>query len=119
MFGDVLKKLDRSRDLLLQSANLAHFQESQEARILFAKEIEAMLSEKQNQRRLAVVEWLSSEPSSTIQHEEIRKIRDMLPQTTRWIFSQSQMLDWLKRADYTPGTFWLCGIPGAGTRSYI
>ena len=114
MFGDILKKLDRSRDLILQSANVAHFQKSQEARILFTKEMELLLDEKQNQRRIAITDWLSSEPSSAIQQQELRKIRAMLPQTTRWIFSRPQMSDWLKRTDYTPCTFWLCGIPGAG-----
>ncbi|KAH8587440.1 hypothetical protein B0O99DRAFT_747604 [Bisporella sp. PMI_857] len=114
MFGDILKKLDRSRDLVLQSANLAHFQDSQEARIRFSKEMEVLLDEKQNQRRIAIMDWLSAEPGSKIQHQELRKVRAMLPQTTRWIFSQPQMLGWLKRTDYAPCTFWLCGIPGAG-----
>lgn len=114
MFRDILKKLDRSRDLILQSANIAHFQESQEARILFTKEIEVLLDEKRNERRIAIMDWLSSEPSSIVQHRELRKIRAILPQTTRWIFSQPHMLDWLKHTDYTPSTFWLCGIPGAG-----
>ena len=114
MFGDILKKLDRSRDLILQSANVAHFQESQEARIRFTKVMELLLDEKQNQRRIAIMDWLSSEPSSAFQHRELQKIRAMLPQTTRWIFSQPQMLSWFKRNDCTPSIFWLCGIPGAG-----
>jgi len=114
IFGDILKKLDRSRDLILQSANIAHFQESQEARILFTKEMAVLLDEQHNQRRIAIMDWFSSETNSAIQHQELRKIRAMLPQTTRWIFSQPQMLGWLKHTDYTPCTFWLCGIPGAG-----
>jgi len=118
MFGDILKKLDRSRDLIFQSANVAHFQESQEARILFTKEMEILLDEKRNQRRIAIMDWLSSEPSFAIQHQELQNTRDMLPQTTRWIFSQPQMLRWLKRIDYTPCIFWLCGIPGAGMSRY-
>ncbi|KAH6670655.1 hypothetical protein B0J14DRAFT_100518 [Halenospora varia] len=114
MFGDILKKLERSRDLILQSASVAHFQESQEARILFTKGMEALLEQRRNQRRMDILEWLSSELNSTIQHRELQKIRAMLPQTTRWIFRQPQMLSWLKRTDYAPCVFWLCGIPGAG-----
>ena len=114
MFGDVLKKLERSRDLLLQSANLAHFQESQEARVLFTKEMKVMREEMYNQRRIAIMDWLSCELTSATQHGELQEIRTVLPQTTRWIFSQPRMLDWLRHDDFTPQTFWLCGIPGAG-----
>ncbi|KAL5327958.1 hypothetical protein ACEPPN_005664 [Leptodophora sp. 'Broadleaf-Isolate-01'] len=114
MFGDILKKLDRSQDLMLQSANIAHFQESQDARILFTKQMEVLVEAERNGRKRAVIDWLSSNSSSAIQHQELRDMRNMLPQTTRWIFSQPQMLSWLKRTEYTPCTFWLCGIPGAG-----
>ncbi|KUJ21501.1 uncharacterized protein LY89DRAFT_610110, partial [Mollisia scopiformis] len=114
MFRDILTKLDRSQDLILQSANVAHFQESQDARILFTKQMEVLLEAERNQRKKAVIDWLSSDSSSTTQHQELGQIRNMLPQTTRWIFSQPQMLSWLKRTEYTPCTFWLCGIPGAG-----
>ncbi|KAH7324015.1 ankyrin repeat-containing domain protein [Rhexocercosporidium sp. MPI-PUGE-AT-0058] len=114
MFGDILKKLDRSQDLMLQSASIAHFQESQDARTLFTQQMKVLLEAERDGRKKAVIDWLSSNSSSAIQHQELKEMRNMLPQTTRWIFSQPQMLSWLKRTEYTPCTFWLCGIPGAG-----
>ncbi|KAL2066161.1 hypothetical protein VTL71DRAFT_2232 [Oculimacula yallundae] len=114
MFADILKRLERSKALVLQSASVAHFQESQDARILFTKEMEVLLEAEQDGRKIAIKDWLSSDSSSMIQHRDLREIRNMLPQTTRWIFSQPQMQSWLKPSEYTPDTFWLCGIPGAG-----
>lgn len=45
MFEDAIKKLERSKELLLQSASIPHYHEAQEFRLLFAREFEAKLAQ--------------------------------------------------------------------------
>ena len=113
MFGDVLKKLERSKELLLQSANIAHFHEAQEARQLFSMELEALSERTKEDRMLTVVDWLSP-VSCSVDHEELQAKRHEFPQTTRWIFKQSTIREWLQTDDSTKCMLWICGIPGAG-----
>ena len=113
MFGDVIKKLERSKLLLLQSANVEHFQEAQEARLIFSREIEALAERTKKDRMLTVIDWLS--PTSCCgDHEELQEKRREFPNTTRWIFRESCMHDWLRFDQGAKPMFWLCGIPGAG-----
>ena len=114
-FGDVIKKLERSKELLLQSASIAHFQEAQEGRILFAREFEAQSERTKQDRMLAVIDWLSA-ASSDVDHEVLQKKRREVPLITRWIFEESSMRSWLHtKGSYSP-IFLICGIPGAGRR---
>jgi hypothetical protein len=111
VFEDVLKNLDRSKELLLNSADIAHFQESQEARILFTKEFQVLVDGQRKQRRLEVMESLSTGPDFAILHQELQEIRTGLPGTTRWIFAEPKMMNWLHGSECA---LWVCGIPGAG-----
>lgn len=113
MFGDVTKKLERSKELLLQSANVAHFHEAQEARLIFSREIEALTERTKKDRMLAVIDWLSP-TSSYVDHEELQEKRREFPDTTRWIFEESCMRDWLRIEGNANSMFWICGTPGAG-----
>ena len=81
MFGDVIKKLERSKELLLQSANIVHFREAQDARLLFTREFENQEKKRNNDRTLAVIEWLSP-VSCNIDHEELQSMRREYPDTT-------------------------------------
>ena len=113
MFGDVIKKLERSKELLLQSANVAHFHEAQEARLLFSREIEVLEERAKKDRMLTVIDWLS--PTSCFgDHEELRGKRREFPDTARWILREPSMRDWLRNDDDAKPIFWICGIPGAG-----
>ena len=113
MFGDVIKKLERSKELLLQSANVAHFHEAQEARLLFSREIESLRERATKDRMLTVVDWLSP-TSCTGDHEELQDKRREFPDTAQWILKEPCMRDWLRIDDAAKRTFWICGIPGAG-----
>lgn len=113
MFGDVIKKLERSKELLLQSANIVHFQEAQDARLLFTREIENQAKKRNNDRTLAVIEWLSP-ASCNIDHEELQSMRREYPSTTRWIFKEPSLCRWFQTKMPATSTFWICGIPGAG-----
>lgn len=117
MFGDVLKNLERSRDLLLQEASIAHFQEAQEARIRFTQEFQDRLKREKQEQRLGVIEWLSAAPAngaSCNQHQELQRRRAEFPLTTQWLFNMSSMKSWMRKSDVSSPTFWLSGIPGAG-----
>lgn len=116
MFGDVIKKLERSKELLLQSSSLAHFQEAQESRLLFSKEFEAQLERTKKDRKLTVIDWLS--PISCLgDHEELHRKRDEFPLTTRWIFQEPSLQCWIRPDKTTKQMFWVHGIPGAGKRN--
>lgn len=113
MFGDVIKKLERSRELLLNSAHIAHFQESQEARLLFTKAFDAELERTKKDRMLTITDWLSP-TSCYADHEEQQRKRHGFPRTTRWMFSESSMCRWLQQGGSSNCSFWIRGIPGAG-----
>lgn len=113
MFGDVIKKLERSKELLLHSANIAHYQEAQEHRLLFAREFEAQVERTRKDRMLTVREWLSP-TSSDADHEELQQRRKEFPDTTHWIFRQDSIHHWLQPDERSNPMFWIRGIPGAG-----
>jgi len=117
LFGDVLKNLERSRDLLLQSASIAHFQEAQEARIQFTQEFKTRVKREKQEQRLAVIEWLSADQAkraSCEEHTELQRRRAEFPFTTQWLFNMGAMKGWLRKSDASSPIFWLSGIPGAG-----
>ena len=117
LFGDVLKNLERSRDLLLQSASIAHFQEAQEARIQFTQEFKNRVKREKQEQRLAVIEWLSADQTKRVtseEHMELQQRRAEFPLTTQWLFNMAAMRGWLRKSDASSPTFWLSGIPGAG-----
>ena len=113
MFGDVIKKLERSKELLLQSTSLAHFQEAQKNRLLLSKELEEKSERMKKDRKLTVIYWLS--PISCLgDHEELHRKRQDFPLTARWIFQEPSMRRWIRPDETTNQVFWVHGIPGAG-----
>lgn len=118
MFGDVIKKLDRSKELLLQSANIAHYQEAQELRFIFARECKEQQERTKKERKLTVINWLSPAPLK-VDHAELREKRKEFPETTRWIFRQDSMRRWLQLDGRSDPRFWICGIPGAGSSIFL
>ena len=113
LLGDVTKKLERSRDLLLQSANIAHFQEAQESRLTFTKEFEAQSEQRNGEQIRTVNEWLSP-VFSHFDQEELREKRRGFPQTTRWLFDHVSMRTWMQGGEDHKPVFLISGIPGAG-----
>ena len=110
-FGDVAKNLERSRELLIQSASISHFQEAQDARLFITRDFEARKEDEKLKQKTATVNWLSS-VSLTDQHQEIQEKRS--PGTARWIFNTAPFCNWLRNdGTYSP-VFCLYGIPGAG-----
>lgn len=116
MFGDVIKKLERSKELLLQSASIAHFQEAQESRLLFTQQFKAQTEHRQNDRKLAVINWLSP-VSCSVEHEELQRKRQKFPTTTQWFLKEDSLRHWLQQSRGSDSTYWIFGIPGAGGAS--
>ena len=113
MFGDVVKNFERSKDLLIQTASVTHFQQAQDARLLITKEFEDLRKSEEQHRKLAVTNWLSH-GSHNVQQEELRDRRLQFPDTTKWIFDMASFCDWMRSDESNSLLFWLCGIPGAG-----
>ena len=114
MFGEVLRNLERSKNLLMDTANVAHFQDAQQERLLWETDYQERIERDQKTRTRAVVEWLSVDNSHIDQQEALREIRLDLPQSGTWIYKHSSFKDWLQEDKGKCLFFWLTGIPGAG-----
>lgn len=114
MFGEVLKNLERSKGLLMDAANVAHFEDAHQTRLFWEKNYEERIEREQKTRMRAVVEWLSADKSHRYQQEVLQKIRVELPQSGTWIYKHSPFKDWLREDKGKSLVFWLTGIPGAG-----
>ena len=113
LYGDVVKNLQRSKDLLIQTASIWHFQEAQDARVRTSQEFEAQKCSHDRQRRFFVIDWLSH-VSCQEQHEELRHKRRLYPESTHWIFSTAQFIKWSSGSESSNPVLWIFGIPGAG-----
>lgn len=114
MFDDVVKNLQRSKELLVQTASVWHFQNAQDARLLMIKQFEALREKDEQDRRLNVVNWLSP-VSCQFSHECVQGRRRAFPDTTRWIFETTVMHEWIRSDEASSPILWLSGIPGAGS----
>ena len=113
LFGDVVGNLARSKQLLLETANVAHYTAANDARILLSKSYE-IESEAETQRRKQVVQgWISAAGCEDI-HNNLRERRRNFPGTATWIYHNKAFVQWMNEASTNNGVFWLSGIPGAG-----
>lgn len=117
MFGDVLENLERSKDLLYKSADIASFREAQDSRSLFKQQFDAQERKEMNDRRLIALEWLSHESCDKF-HEELQETRRKYPDTARWIFQEREVNEWLGGRQARDQPFWISGIPGAGNKTF-
>jgi hypothetical protein len=113
MFDDVLRNLERSKQLLLTSADIAHFREAQEARFKFQDYIVEERNRARIERKSRVRTWLKPRLHMS-QHHDLCQVRQQYPQTTKWIFQELAWKDWLRTSRDTARVLWLSGIPGAG-----
>ncbi|KAI4132225.1 MAG: hypothetical protein LQ347_002654 [Umbilicaria vellea] len=116
MFQDVLENLERSKDLLYRSADIASFREAQESRVLFKQQFDAQERLELNEKKSTALEWLSHE-SCDRSHEELQETRKTFPNTATWVFQEKPLLDWLG-GQVRDQPFWLSGIPGAGEKIF-
>ncbi|KAE8440873.1 hypothetical protein EG329_006360 [Mollisiaceae sp. DMI_Dod_QoI] len=114
MFDDILKRLERSRDLLMEAASIAHFQEAQKERLFWIKDHEERVERDRKARMLDVAEWLSADKSYLAQQEALQRTRLELPESGSWIFKVPMVKDWFRGNEGSSLTLWLNGIPGAG-----
>jgi hypothetical protein len=114
MYGDVVKNLHRSRELLIHTASVWHFQEARAARIRFTEEFESQRRRDEHDRMSFVIDWLSHVPYHD-RHEELRREREQYPNSTRWLFETAQTSEWFRESERSGQILWVHGIPGAGT----
>ena len=112
-FGDVAKNLERSRELLIQSASITHFQEAQDARLRLIEEFKMRREQEERSQMMTTINWLSS-IEWDVRHETIQEKRREFPGTARWIFNSAPFCDWLRKDEDCSLVFWLYGVPGAG-----
>ncbi|KAL6721442.1 hypothetical protein ACLMJK_000545 [Lecanora helva] len=113
IYGDVVKNLARSRDLLIQSASVQHFKEAQDARTFMHRDYEEQKYRDEKNKTSFVADWLSH-VSCDEQHQKIRDKIDLYPKSTNWILNQTQVVDWIRGSATINSTLWVSGIPGAG-----
>lgn len=112
-FEDVAKNLGRSKELLLQSANISQFQEAQDTRLIIIRRFEAQMEHERLQQTTTTVNWLFG-VSCHDQHEKIQEKRREFLGTTRWVFNTASFCDWQHNYESYSPVFCLYGIPGAG-----
>jgi hypothetical protein len=120
LFGDVLKNLERSKQLLLTLADISHFQEAQQHfhvtqkhRLEAQEEFNMNRQRAEKEKLFTVLDWLSPISQSN-KHYEIQQHRRKFPLTTQWLFNDRSWLDFINCGAFKPEIFWLSGIPGAG-----
>ena len=113
MFGDIVAKLHRSRELLIQSASISEFRNAETARLFTTSKFEAQRERDEKDQRLSVINWLSH-VSCQVQHEELQGRRRMYPKTTRWIFGTPLVCEWFRHDDNRCPILCVYGRPGAG-----
>lgn len=118
LFGDILKNLERSRQLLFTSADVIHFSKAQEARFAFEEEFRRQREADEKQRRLTVLEWLWPTANLRDQHIDLQLRRKLYPGTAQWVFDEHIWKDWLYTYRDTNRLLWISGIPGAGDYPY-
>ena len=113
LFGDVVANLNRSRQLLLDAASVAHYTAANDARLRLSKQIETDKEVETQRRRQAVHDWLSAVNCENFQND-LRDIREEFIGTTDWIHNNQLFRRWMTGSTGEDRLFWLSGIPGAG-----
>ncbi|EXJ84579.1 hypothetical protein A1O3_05249 [Capronia epimyces CBS 606.96] len=113
LFGDIFQNLDQSKTLLLDTANIAHFQESQEGRQLTVQAFQEQQDEARQRRRQYVTTWLNAFPHKN-QQADLRALRKEYPGTATWILREPAWEGWSTNSARDERVFWVSGIPGAG-----
>ena len=113
MFGDILSNLEWSKDLLLSTASIAHYQAAHDSRLQQESMFQTQQEMSRIQRRTFVDDWLNPTEHYT-RHEQLCEVRAMYPQTARWIFDDPSWKKWLNEEDKSRRIFWTSGSPGAG-----
>ena len=111
-FGDVVAKLEHSKRILLDTANVIHMTDT---RSLIAHRIQAQNLEAAQQRIRFVHDWLSAVDCGEV-HNGLRQRRDTYPDTATWIYRNEIFQLWMNKKPGDSPVFWLSGILGAGTR---
>ena len=60
-----------------------------------------------------MVDWLSH-VSYHDRHDELCQDRGMYPDSTRWIFNETQVSEWFWGGETSASILWVLGIPGSG-----
>ncbi|KAF6218628.1 hypothetical protein HO133_005979 [Letharia lupina] len=113
LYGDVVKNLQGSKELLIQTASVWHFREAQDARLRISQEFEAQNYRDDQHRKSFVVDWLSH-VSCQNRHEELRQEQRLYSASTRWVFDTTQLSEWSWGSETSSPVLWISGIPGAG-----
>lgn len=108
-----MENLRRHRELIEIRASLIQFQESRALRSNVNSAFEATKNTERNNKRLAVVSWLSAADSDLDQEASVAE-RLEHPGTGRWIFDKPEMKAWCDPDSTLVPALWLNGIPGAG-----
>ena len=114
-FGDVVAKLEHSKRILLDTANVIHMTDASDQRSLIADCIQAQNLEAAQQRTRFVHDWLSAVDCDEV-HDGLRQRRDAYPDTATWIYHNEIFQLWMNKKPADSPVFWLSGILGAGTR---
>ncbi|KAH8586783.1 C2H2 domain-containing protein [Bisporella sp. PMI_857] len=127
-FKGLLEGLRLHRQLIVEQAELLHFEESQsnsQAVLAHIKQYEQDRLEKWEQLKkqeqnekdrkyLAILDWFSAAQSTTADHETFREIRTPYAGSGSWILKHEKIQNWKEMDTPVSSIMWMNGIPGAG-----
>ncbi|RFU25373.1 hypothetical protein B7463_g10968, partial [Scytalidium lignicola] len=127
-FKGLLEGLRLHRQLIIEQAELLHFEESQsnsQAVLAHIQQYEQDRLEKlarfktqeqneRDQKYLAILDWFSAAQSTTASHETFREIRSPYAGSGNWILKHEKIQNWREMDPPVSSILWLNGIPGAG-----
>jgi hypothetical protein len=130
-FKHILDSLSQHRQLIVEQAQLLHFQQSQidlQSLMLHIQQYEHDRSERmillekeakyeEDKKYLTVLEWFSGADSTVLDHDTFRGIRSQYAGSGDWILKDEKVQNWMEPDTPESSVLWINGIPGAGRPS--
>lgn len=79
-----------------------------------SSKLDDMIAQEQRKKMETVKEWLAVGQQNSVLHASYRQVRQEHPDTTKWIFKQEAVKNWLATDPPATPSLWINGIPGAG-----
>ena len=110
--------LRRHKALIECQANILQIQEARTERAKVRASFTALEEAERKNKRLVVLNWLSS-AKTILDQEAFVEMRRDYPSTGHWMLENPVMKSWLDPGNTLVPVVWMNGIPGAGTNDSL
>jgi hypothetical protein len=127
-FKGLLDSLRQHRQLIVEQAELLHFEESQsdsqavlahiqqyeQDRAAKLDRLKKQEGDEKDRKYLAVLDWFSAAQTTASDHDNFRGTRNSYKASGKWILNHEKIQNWREMDPPVSSILWLNGIPGAG-----